>query len=299
MDTINAISIEPSCHGLLRSVVCRYVVAEAQAGTRQRAGQTLPRHVAERARIVDDGHGRGWRLLVADDPAEQGHDHDRRDEDQRKGPMVAPEELRDASGDRKSASRVHAAVSLAGVLSAQLEECLLDVVGAHLLADLRGRPAREQLAVEHQQQLVAAIRLVHDVAADEKCLAVRGKPAEVFPELDAQLRVDAHGRLVQEDHLRLVDERAGQRKTPAHTARQLERRCIATLVQLHDLQGFLERLLVRRARQGAEEAHVLPDRQLGVDAVGLGHVADWARFSRSGIRVPSTRASPGSAWRGR
>src|SRR5262245_37729519 len=58
--------------------------------------------------------------------------------------------------------------SCLGLVSAEAQERLFDVLRARLLADLRAGAAGEHLAVEHQQQLVAAIRLVHDVAAHDK-----------------------------------------------------------------------------------------------------------------------------------
>ena len=213
--------------------------------------------------------------------------------------MVAPEELRDASGDRKGASRVHAAVSLAGVLSPSFRNASSMSVGASLLADLRGRAAREQLAVEHQEQLVAAIRLVHDVAADEECFAVRGKPAEVFPELDAQLQ----GRCRPWARPGRSPAAGGRARMPAKDAcacRPTTESGVA-LRRSYSSTTFSASssdCLVDLTRQGAEEAHVLPDRQLGVDAVGLGHVADRGPGSRgraSGRPVREPRREVGLA----
>ncbi len=130
--------------------------------------------------------------------------------------------------------------------------------------------------MKHQQQLVAAVGLVHDVAAHDERGTGRGKLAEVFPELDAQLWVDAHRRLVEEHHARLVHQRTGQRQAAAHATRQLEHGSVAPVEQVDDLERFLERRPVVRSVEGAEEAHVLPDRQLEIDPVGLGHVTQPA-----------------------
>ena len=101
-----------------------------------------------------------------------------------------------------------------------------------------------------------------------------GEVAEVTPELDPEQRVHAHRRLVEEQHRRPMDQRAGERQAPPLAARQRPRDRVAAVGKVHQRQ----RVVDGRPRPGAvdlgEEAHVLEDRERRVDAVALGHVAD-------------------------
>ena len=61
-----------------------------------------------------------------------------------------------------------------------------------------------------QQQPLAAARLVHDVAGHEQRRPGRGERVELLPEVVAQDRVLADGRLVEDEHRRLGHQGAGQ-----------------------------------------------------------------------------------------
>jgi len=112
----------------------------------------------------------------------------------------------------------------------------------------------------------------------------------VGPELDAQGRVDAHGRLVEEEHLGLVHERAREREPAAHAAGELQRGRPLPSAQLDEVEDVLDRRLVRVPQEAGEEAEVLADRQLRIDRLGLGHVADpRERLPRRHLRPEDPR----------
>ena len=134
--------------------------------------------------------------------------------------------------------------------------------------------AGDHLPGPHEQQLVAAVRLVHDVARHDDRGARVGESPEVAPELDAQERVHADRRLVEEQHRRLVDERAGQRQPPALTAREGPGDGLGAIRELDQPQRLVHLRRVLHAVRRAEELGVLPRRQGRVDAVALRHVAD-------------------------
>ncbi len=71
-----------------------------------------------------------------------------------------------------------------------------------------------------------------------------------------------------------MDQRARQRQAPPHPARQLVGGRVPAIGEVDDLERLAEGCLVADPEQRSEEADVLPDRQLGVDPVGLCHVAD-------------------------
>ena len=94
------------------------------------------------------------------------------------------------------------------------------------------------------------------------------------PELDAERRIDADRRLVEEDHLGLVDERACEREPAAHPAGELQRRRPLPVVQLHQFEDPVDRTAVAAAQEAREEPEVLADGQIRIERLGLGHVAD-------------------------
>ena len=61
-----------------------------------------------------------------------------------------------------------------------------------------------------QDQAVAPGGLVHDVARHEHGSPTGGQAPEELPEVASQHRVEAHGRLVEDEDLGITDERAGK-----------------------------------------------------------------------------------------
>jgi hypothetical protein len=100
------------------------------------------------------------------------------------------------------------------------EERLFQVLRAGHRSDLVRRALGEQPAVLDEAEALAALRLVHDVARNDDRGAVLGHAAEALPELDAELRVDADGGLIEQEQLRLVHERARQRAALPHASAQ-------------------------------------------------------------------------------
>ena len=67
--------------------------------------------------------------------------------------------------------------------------------------DPGGRVVGDDRALAHEQQPVAALGLVHDVAGDEHRGAGVGEPVEQRPQVAAQHRVEADGRLVEHEQV--------------------------------------------------------------------------------------------------
>src|SRR5262249_25612407 len=64
------------------------------------------------------------------------------------------------------------------------------------------------------------LRLVELVRADEHGLAVAPEPADVAPERVARLDVDAERRLVEDQEVRVVEERPAEREAPPEPSGQ-------------------------------------------------------------------------------
>ena len=70
----------------------------------------------------------------------------------------------------------------------------------------------DQPAVGDVADAVAALGLVHVVGRDQHGDAVGGELVDLVPELAPRLRVDAGGRLVEQQELRLVHDAGGERQ---------------------------------------------------------------------------------------
>lgn len=82
----------------------------------------------------------------------------------------------------------------------QVEEGVLDRVGAGAGAQGVGGVVGEDLAFPHEEEAVAAFGLVHHVGGDEEGGGpVGGDAVEEFPQVTAEYGVEADGRLVQDE----------------------------------------------------------------------------------------------------
>ena len=109
-------------------------------------------------------------------------------------------------------------------------------------AELLGRPDGDDLAGAHDRDAVGEVlRLVHVVRGQEDRLAELAQRADRRPRLTARGRVKPGRRLVEEDQLRVADERQRQVEPPPLTARQLLGADVALLGQLDELDHLVDR----------------------------------------------------------
>ena len=104
---------------------------------------------------------------------------------------------------------------------AQIAWTHFDTLGVQALAQFGGRAELPDLAQMHQRDAMAALRFVEIRRGDEDREAVGRQMRERVPEFAARNRIDAGRRLVEQQHLRLRDQRAGQRQLLLHAAAEL------------------------------------------------------------------------------
>ena len=148
---------------------------------------------------------------------------------------------------------------------------------AHRCAERRGLAFFERLAFVQQQHAVAAFGLVQVGGREQHAHALAfHQPVHDLPQLAPRHRVDADGRLVQQQQLRRAHQRAGEAQLLLHPARQAprqarsERRKAGHLHQLRVAPGALG---ARHALQVGVQVEVLPHAQVLVQAEALRHVA--------------------------
>ena len=99
-----------------------------------------------------------------------------------------------------------------GLRRFDLEPAHVRLVHGRQRLQLVGRAGDEQLRQVDVADLAAALGFVHVVRGDEQRDALGGELEQQIPQLAARHRVDAGGRLVEEDDARLVHQRGAERE---------------------------------------------------------------------------------------
>ncbi len=147
------------------------------------------------------------------------------------------------------------------------------------------RVAGDDLAVVDDDDAVAQpLGLFHVVRRVEQRLAAAAQLLEVVEDGVAALRIDADGRLVEDQDVGVVDQRGGDVEAPLHAAAEGRRLVLGAIGQADQLQRRVDALAQQRAGEAVERAEQL---QVGggaevlVDRELLRHDADAALGARA------------------
>ena len=153
------------------------------------------------------------------------------------------------------------------------KEGRLGILGAGAREQLGQRGVAEDLTGPDEQEPVATSGLVHDVARDEHRATLLGEPSEEVPEVAAQHRVQADGRLVEDEHLGIADQGAGQIGPGLLAAGEVddERLRVVGEVDIGDGAGHIR---LGGAQHPSEVGDVLADGEVLIEAWRLREVAD-------------------------
>ena len=122
-------------------------------------------------------------------------------------------------------------------------------------------------------------------------MPARGETVQLVPELAPRLRIDAGGRLVEEQQLRLVEQTRGEREPLLPAARQRTGELSRARGEAEPLEPFADpRLAVAHRVDPGDELEVLGDREVLVQAELLRHVPDAPLdLGRGGADVEAER----------
>ena len=98
---------------------------------------------------------------------------------------------------------------------------------------LAGVALDDDVPVGEIDDAVAALGLVHVVGRDQHGEAFAGEVVDHVPELAARLGVDAGGRLVEQEELRLVQDAGGEREALLPAAGELAGELAAPVGEPH------------------------------------------------------------------
>ena len=98
----------------------------------------------------------------------------------------------------------------------------------------------DDLAVVHRHQPVEALRLVHIGGGDRhaRLRATGADGVDEVPELAARQQVDAGGRLVEDQQIRIVDQRTAKAELLLHAAGELAGRPVFEWIERGGSQEF-------------------------------------------------------------
>ena len=188
-------------------------------------------------------------------------------------------------------------VTAALLFRKQRNEGILDRRGAGAGLDFGRGSGCQDLARIHRHQPIEPLGFLHIGGRHDHAHAgtARTDAVDQFPELAARERIDAGGRLIQNEQIRIVNERAAQAEFLAHAARQLLRRPIFEGSQPGAVQQFRDSpfaFVAGLSEQAAEKLDVLADAQVGIEILPkpLRHVGDPRTYRRPVLRVGDVAA---------
>jgi len=186
------------------------------------------------------------------------------------------------------------------LLREQGDEALLEVLGAGALHQLGRRSGRQHLAGVHRHDPVPPLRLVHVGRGDDHAhgRVILADVVDERPELAPGQRIDAGGRLVEDQEVGLVDQRSAQPDLLLHAARELAGGTLSEWSESSGVQQLLDlgRALGRRQpKQPRHEVDVVANAELEVQvlAQALGHVRDARVHGAAVSRVPDVPLEDG------
>ncbi|EMY33032.1 phenol hydroxylase [Arthrobacter crystallopoietes BAB-32] len=157
------------------------------------------------------------------------------------------------------------------------EAQLKHLAGGVLVDQRGGRAFGHDPALVHDDQPVAELLgLVHVVRGEHQRDALLLESEEPVPEDVPRLRVQAGGGLVQQQDLRLVDQRAGDGQPALHAAGERVHAGLGLVGELGELQQLVRlrpQVAVGQAEVAAVDDQVVADPDLVVEVVLLRHHA--------------------------
>ncbi len=159
--------------------------------------------------------------------------------------------------------------------------------------DAAGRALGDKLARDHHSQAIALFRFLKIVSGHEDRRAAIGQPIDHRPERAPRQRIDARGRLIQKENVRLMHNCSAEGHALLPSSRQAARDLV--LLSLEPRKGkhpanLFFAVLIRHAVDARKEIEVLANRQVVIQREFLRHVTDALADSfRSQISTCATQ----------
>ena len=145
---------------------------------------------------------------------------------------------------------------------------------AGLVEQLVGGALEDERAPLNDDELIAgSLDLGEQMAGDDDRLADLPETDQQLPDLDDACRIQPVGRLVEDHHLRVLEQRCGDRQALLHAERVVAGPVTVAAGEVDQVEDFVDPL-VADAGQHRKGAQVVPAAQLGVDDRSLDQCPD-------------------------
>ena len=134
--------------------------------------------------------------------------------------------------------------------------------------------AHELAVVDDRHARADLLHLAQDVAGDEHSLALGREVTQEIAHLDDAGGVQAVGRLIEDQDVRVVEQGQSQAEALLHAHGVGPHAIAIATFQRHDLQHLVDALLRRPAKQIADSAQVVAPREVAVKRWRLDERAD-------------------------
>src|SRR5581483_3494074 len=185
-------------------------------------------------------------------------------------------------GRVKGCSKDHRLVDAGRIaqLLGQLGQVItVNVPGAEVLAgdDFGSGTLHQKAPARDVGELVAALRLVHVVRADQHGYALACQAMQLLPEIPSSGRIYPGGGLIEQEQPRLVHHAGGQREALLPATREGSRQLVGTVLEAKALQGLRDGLIMlRHLIDTGDKIQVFPYREIFPVREALSHIADVA-----------------------
>src|ERR1700687_4381561 len=160
----------------------------------------------------------------------------------------------------------------------ELEEDLLQrlsVLSDHMSQLLQAAHGDQQAAVDDGEPRAHPLRDLQDVGGEEDGLALLAEVLQDVFHLAGTLWIEPHGGLVEEEHLRVMEQGSGQGQLLPHAAGVAGEEVVAALVQIEEFQQRLDPAIAKASLDVIEVAGKLQElsgAELVVEGRGIRHV---------------------------
>src|SRR5947208_8178435 len=164
--------------------------------------------------------------------------------------------------------------------SGQLEEDLfqrLAILANHMAKLLEASHRHQPAAVDDGEAGAHPFRDLQDVGREEDRLSLLAEVLEDVFHLAGALRIQAHGGLVEEENLRIVQQRRGQRDLLPHASGVAGKEIVGPLPEVEELEQSVDAAIAKAGLDVVEVARELEElagAQLVVERCRVRDVAD-------------------------
>lgn len=104
---------------------------------------------------------------------------------------------------------------------------------------------KDSATTDDRDTIAELCRLLHVVGREDQRFPLRLQTPEAVPDQVSGTQVQARGRLVKDNQIRIIHQRPGNQQTPLHSSRQISHTGVGATGKLHKGEQFIHPQLGR------------------------------------------------------